>query len=64
MPGTQTDTLNTVSSDNFSALSLWFEEIWNGDEVSDFSMDLLDIIDQPWECQHSMYKSCSKNSLR
>lgn len=37
--------LNTVSSDNFSALSAWFEEVWTGDEVSDFSLELLTIID-------------------
>lgn len=38
--------LNTVSQDNFGALSRWFRDVWESDEVKDFSEDLLDIIDE------------------
>lgn len=38
--------LNTVSQDNFGALSRWFMEVWESDEVKDFSEDLLHIIDE------------------
>lgn len=38
--------LNSVSQDNFGALTKWFHEIWNGDEVSNFSKELLEFIDK------------------
>src|SRR5699024_4693423 len=37
--------LNSLSQDNFSALSKWYRSIWNGEEVSDFSKELLNFID-------------------
>jgi superfamily II DNA or RNA helicase/HKD family nuclease len=37
--------LNSVSQDNFGALTKWFHEIWNSNEVSDFSKELLEFID-------------------
>lgn len=37
--------LNSVSQDNFGPLSIWFQDIWNSEEVMDFSMELLDFID-------------------
>lgn len=38
--------LNSVSQDNFGALTNWFEEVWNSREVSDFSKDLLNFINK------------------
>lgn len=37
--------LNSLSQDNFGALTEWFHEIWDGEEVSDFSKELLEFID-------------------
>mgnify|MGYP003773415873 CR=1 FL=1 len=36
--------LNTLSQDNFYALSNWFEDIWKSREVRDFSPELLDTV--------------------
>lgn len=37
--------LNTMSQDNFYALSNWFDEIWSGDEVENFSPELLKVVE-------------------
>ncbi|MCK9222063.1 MAG: phospholipase D-like domain-containing protein [Limnochordia bacterium] len=37
--------LNTVSQDNFGALTRWFNEVWESEEVIDFSRELLEVID-------------------
>lgn len=38
--------LNTMSEDNFYALHQWFNEIWNSDEVSDFSPELMKALEE------------------
>jgi superfamily II DNA or RNA helicase/HKD family nuclease len=38
--------LNTISQDNFYALSNWFELIWNSNEVKDFSPELLKTVNE------------------
>lgn len=38
--------LNTMSQDNYRALRRWFTEIWNSSEVTDFSPELLRVINQ------------------
>lgn len=38
--------LNVLGSDNFQALKRWYDMLWNSDEVSPFSEELLNIIDQ------------------
>jgi len=37
--------LNVLTKDSYSNLYEWYEALWNSDEVEDFSLDLLEIID-------------------
>lgn len=38
--------LNTISQDNFGALTRWFNEVWDSNEVNEFSDELLNIFEQ------------------
>ncbi len=38
--------LNVLTKDSYPSLSKWFDNLWDSDDVSDFSLDLMKIIDK------------------
>lgn len=38
--------LNTMSCDNYVAIRKWYDELWESDEVKDFSPEIINVIDR------------------